>query len=537
MPGLPGRSGAWNKGRQGAVAEMIRCPFCGKETGSGLRNCAHCGGPLQTVGSLIPPKPGFRAQTCPNCARPVQPGDIICLACGTNLLTGQKIVMENKAPQKAGGGGMLRWLGMVAGGLFLVVLLGGGGFLAARMLRNPVDSARQLAAQGNIPEALNKLQAYVQNKSGDRDARVLQGKLFWQGQQYAKAADALEAAYKLDTKNAETGFLAVVAAGRLSGDDGLKKQAVILREILAGTPGNEHAVRLLAMTLGALGDFSAQDTLSQDLRDNPALADGSLQTTFGVGRALQRGLPEAEEMLRKARAVAPESGDAAAALGFVLNLEGQSEAAEEALAKAVELNTSVAGMAKMQLGMLYLQSGKYEKALTLFNGAKAELKDDPRQPFYAALALELTGLGTEALVEYERISTGNGPFAGPAALQMAGLYVKKNQPDKALLSVRRATELGVSSARLFTVQGQVQAQQANPNEAEQSYRRAIQADANYPGAHLELGLMLVGKNAVADGVRELDRYLELTADKAAGTPRRNEVELLVNQLKQTEKTS
>jgi tetratricopeptide (TPR) repeat protein len=242
-------------------------------------------------------------------------------------------------------------------------------------------------------------------------------------------------------------------------------------------------------------------------------------------------------MLRKARAAAPDSGDTAAALGFVLNLQGQSEAAEEALAKAIELNTGVAGLVKLQLGMIYLQTGKYEKALTVFNGAKGELKDDPRLPFYTALALELTGLGTEALVEYERISTGSSQFAGPASLQMAALYLKQSLPDKALAAVRRATELGVSSARLFTVQGQVQAQQGMQAEAEQSYRRAVQTDANYPGAHLELGLMMVSRNAVPEGLRELERYLEVTAENPAGTPRRNEIELLVNQLKQTQTAS
>jgi tetratricopeptide (TPR) repeat protein len=377
----------------------------------------------------------------------------------------------------------------------------------------------------------------VQRKPADRDARVLQGKLFWQGQQYAKAADAMEAAYKLDTTNVETGFMAVVAAGKIAGEDGLRKQAALLREILVKNPGNEHAVRLLALTLGALGDNGAQEALYQEVRDSAAATEVDLQTTFGVWRAIDRGLPEAEEMLRKARAAAPDSGDTAAALGFVLNLQGQSEAAEEALAKAIELNTGVAGLVKLQLGMIYLQTGKYEKALTVFNGAKGELKDDPRLPFYTALALELTGLGTEALVEYERISTGSSQFAGPASLQMAALYLKQSLPDKALAAVRRATELGVSSARLFTVQGQVQAQQGMQAEAEQSYRRAVQTDANYPGAHLELGLMMVSRNAVPEGLRELERYLEVTAENPAGTPRRNEIELLVNQLKQTQTAS
>jgi Tfp pilus assembly protein PilF len=327
-----------------------------------------------------------------------------------------------------------------------------------------------------------------------------------------------------------------VAAGRSEGEDPLKRQIGLLNTILKNDPGNAQAVKMLALTYGAVNDFGKTADIFRDMRDKSTVADATFQSVEGIALALGKDAVGGEEALRQTCANAPDDGDAAAALGLVMNIQGQSDAAAESLEKALTLKTSVDGKVRLQLGLIYLQKGQAEKALKEFTDARAEIKDDARLQFYHALALQETGLKDEALVEFERVSTAGGQFGGPAALQMATIYLKNQLPDKAMGSIRRAIELGVSSARLFTVQGQIQAAQASMPDAEQSYRRAIQMDKDYPAAHLELGLMQISRNASEDGLRELERYLELTAQSPEGT-HRNEVELLVNQLKQTLKAS
>ncbi|HPO17047.1 MAG TPA: zinc ribbon domain-containing protein, partial [Candidatus Hydrogenedentes bacterium] len=77
---------------------MTNCPFCGKLTDPKLAACPHCGGPLRSKSSRLGGASGRSAPAhqCPNCKSPVQEGDIICVRCGTNLLTGQKVAEEQR---------------------------------------------------------------------------------------------------------------------------------------------------------------------------------------------------------------------------------------------------------------------------------------------------------------------------------------------------------------------------------------------------------------------------------------------------------
>jgi len=67
---------------------MSNCPYCGKLTDPNLDNCVHCGGFMKKQDAGKPmPKSEATSQTCPSCRALVREGDIICVACGTNLLT------------------------------------------------------------------------------------------------------------------------------------------------------------------------------------------------------------------------------------------------------------------------------------------------------------------------------------------------------------------------------------------------------------------------------------------------------------------
>lgn len=508
----------------------MNCPFCGKQTAAGARNCVHCGGPL--VGGSIAPGHGGNKRACPSCNAPVQPGDIICVSCGTNLLTGQKVTDEKRKKERerkespAYGRIILRGFAVLVG----MAVLGGLGFLAVYLLQDPVDAAKKLARQGNTLGAMETLQKHIARRPDNRNARLLLGRLQWQSEQYAKAADSLEAAYRTSPADQQTGMMAVAAAGKIGGEEGRRRQAALLHEILKNSPENGEAWRLLALTLGAIPDFKG---LEDHLKSPPGgVLDPSLGAVAGLSQSMAGDLESAERLLRGYTAAAPDNGDAMAALGFVLNLEGQPEAAAEALQKALDLNTAARGAAGLQLGIIHLRQGSNEKAMAALAAAKKELPNDPRPAFFHALSLEQTGLRDEALISHEEISRGGSAYAGASAMQLALLYLAQNLPDKAAASVKRAMELGVSSARLFTIQGRIHAAQNNMSEADQAFKRAMQLEPEYPPAYLEQGLLMVNRGDVPQGVAALEKYIQLSADDT-GNSRRNEIELLVTQLKQS----
>ncbi|HQL93696.1 MAG TPA: tetratricopeptide repeat protein [Candidatus Hydrogenedentes bacterium] len=516
------------------MAETTSCPFCGKEAPAGNRNCPHCGGPLKE--GVVAPSSGKR---CPTCRAEVQAGDIICVACGTNLLTGQRVAAPGgKNEAKAGGvsfpvKAVLKWL-FVGGGV--TALAAGLVVGAAFLFGDPLDKARSLAAAGNIPEALATAQKAVESRPNNRDARILLGKLLMQAGQPARAADAFEAALKLDVKDPAPGYLAVVAAAKTGGDEGLRRQISTLRELVRLHPGEQKAWRLLVTALGAAHEHKEQAAAIFDAGSAGMATGISLGVLPGMARALARELPEAEKSLRELAAAAPDNGDAQAALGLVLSLQGQGEQAAEALQASLDKNPSAPGRVRFLLALHRLRDGAYEQALSLLRQARKDLPEDARISFFFALALQQAGLNDEALVEFERVSSGSGPHAAEAAVQMAVLLLKMDNVDRAAAAMRRASELGLVSARMMTIQGLVHARQENPGEAENAYRRAIQAEPDYAAAHLELGLLQVGRNALAEGIAELERFLELRRASGSGE-NVNEIEVLVSQLKQTMQAS
>ena len=107
---------------------MIKCPFCGGLADAASDNCIHCGGPLKS--RAVQPGAGKTAAVlCPACGAGVGPGDIVCVKCGTNLLTGQKIADEKQKEAKPGRFAFRRVLAY--GAFALVVLAAAGALIAA----------------------------------------------------------------------------------------------------------------------------------------------------------------------------------------------------------------------------------------------------------------------------------------------------------------------------------------------------------------------------------------------------------------------
>lgn len=511
------------------MAAMINCPYCGKLTDPKLENCPHCGGPTR----IKPPQPGgFLPETtpthqCPNCKNPVHEGDIICVRCGTNLVTGQRIAEEQeevvvREPR--------RWLPIIGVGLLVFVVLAAMGALVYYLSQDPVAEARTLAATDMV-KAVAVLQKYADKHPDDAEAQLLLGKLYWRSQQFAKAATAFTAASKQDTKNVDAAMLAVLAAGKIPGDDGRNQQIAALRRLVENHPKNIQGWYLLALALGSIGDFTGQIEALQKIAGLDPNFTPSRQG-LGVAHALQGDYVTAAQELESAVQQAPQNGENAAALGLTCSLAGHSEEAMKWLKQALDTGTTVNPTVKTRLGLMYMAEGNPADALGLLREAKSSPNATPDVMFAYALCLQANQLGTEALVEYERIASAGGAHAGEAAVQMAMIYLNQGNADRANESLQRAQKLGASSAKLLTLQGRIRAQEGNQAAAQQALHNATQADPNYPPAHLEYGLLCVARGGLRDGVSELQRYLDLIGPNKQGT-RAAEIELLVNQLNQT----
>lgn len=173
---------------------MINCPYCGKLTDPKLDNCPHCGGYMRRSAGAPAPGAGQR-QTCPNCHALVQDGDILCVNCGTNLLTGQKITEEKRvvARQRQSRRWLMTVIAVVAvlAAILLVVWLMVVG-------RDPVARAEELINKDRKLEAAEVLTKYVETNPSNAAAQFQLGKLNWINKDFRGAASAFEAAATLD---------------------------------------------------------------------------------------------------------------------------------------------------------------------------------------------------------------------------------------------------------------------------------------------------------------------------------------------------
>jgi len=507
---------------------MINCPYCGKLTDPKLESCPHCGGYVQKAPGQPQAVVGGVKQTCPNCHALVQDGDIICVACGTNLLTGQKIADEKK--EKAAAARSKAPLMVVGAAVLSVLVLIGAIYAFYAFTRDPVDQATQMALAGNLLEAGEVLDVHLEKHPDDARAQFVLGKIRWKMGQSPRAADAFEEALNLDRQNAQAGVLAVLSLAA-AGDQSRAKQIAILRQVTDQHPGNLEAWHLLALELGAENQIEAQIEALEKVIGLTASPTAATRQSLGIALALQGNYAAAQSELNSAMAQAERQADVAAALGLAANLGGSADEAEALLRGALDGGTSIREQALTRLGMLLIGQGNFSEAQGLLTQAAAANRKNTTAQFFYAVCLQASGLMLEALNEFETVAQAEGPFAVQASVRVADIMLGQGDPEKARSAVERAEQAGGSSAALRTTRGRVMVALGQDNSAREAYQRAMAADPAYAPAHLEAGLLSIKQQRFAEGVAELDKYLTLLGPDAQ-RPEFEGVRTLVSQLKQ-----
>lgn len=512
---------------------MINCPYCGKLTDPRLNACPHCHAPMRRGAGQAPEEPvvfappptAARGGACPNCKAPVKPGDIICVRCGTNLLTGQQVI--NQAPAVAAAPVDRGRLVRLAAVILLLLIVGGGVGAAYYTLvyNEPVTKAKRLAAQGNLLEATHTLEVFTQQRKDNPEAFELLGRLEYKSSQFPQAASAFDAAAKLKPQDADLSYLAAVAATKLPGG-GLNEQIAAFRRIVENHPDDLEAAYLLALALGAAGQPGEEAEQLEKVASSTSPKSADAQRYLGIAKALA-GDPAGGEALVEQSADGP---DKALARGLLANLRGDVEAAIPDLRGGLQGSSpSLQALAGTQLGLLLLSQGKSDEAMAVLRDASTAPNAPRAASFFYALCLKNAGLETEALTEFQKLAQGSSDdFAADAAVELAQIFTAQDNVTKAEEALRQASAGGKKSARIHTLQGMLSMKSGDANQAQQSFRMALQIDPNYAPAHLELGLAHITAQRLTEGVAELKKYLDLVGDsKDARAP---EIKLLVAQL-------
>lgn len=476
---------------------------------------------------------------CPFCTRMADPekvpgeGDIICVQCGLNLLTGQQIQRPGgDVPEASPARRRSAWL--FAAAPALVVVLAASLGVIYFLTKDPVAEAIALARAGNTLEATRMMDARLEQQPADISARMLRGRLAWQAQDYARATQDFGAVLDQEPRNETAAALAMLAVSKTQGGDALARQTALYQRVLESQPDNVTAQRLLALALGASGRYDEQVAAMERLGAQAGEDAFSLQMR-GAAMALLGRHSEAELNFSSAAAAGDTGGMATLAQGLLASMNGDDAKATELLASVQGGGEEVRSLAGARLGMLQMARGDYEPAVASLRSAAATGSNEDAR-FFHALSLRQVRLTQEALVALTEIRDARGKYAGPAALELTLMALETGDLEEAQENLRQAATSDLSaSTRYLTIQGKIYLAQGQEPEAQQSFRQAIQADANYAPAHLEDGLLNVKRGITEQGIASLEKYLELAGDTTSGAV--PEVRLLVSQLKQTSGTA
>ncbi len=464
--------------------------------------------------------------TCPNCRALVQDGDIICVACGTNLLTGQKIAANEPAKPPAN----LKWLWITLAAIVGLAAVAALGAVAYTVLaQDPVQKAETLARANKDLEAINILTKHLERDPKDAAAFMLLGKIQWRLSQFAAAADSFEQAAIAEPTNTDGAMLALLGITSAAGQDMRDRQLAILKRVAEARPDDSQMWYLLGLARGNANDVAGEiEALKHAASAAPN--DAAVQQQLGIALAAQGNYAEAERQLAAAAADAATKSDTAAARGFIADLDKQPDAAVSFLKEAVAGDTAVRDQAATRLGLLLVSQGQFDEADTYLASA-ASNKDNGVAQFFHGVCLQTKGLVPEATQMFQTVAQSSGPLSKEALVRVAGLYLEQNDLQKARESIEKAEAAGVNSAALCTVRGRYHAASNESARAHEWFQKAVQADPDYAGAYLENGLLYVREQSLNEGVKALERYVAIATERNEAD-RVGDVATLVDHLKQ-----
>lgn len=221
-------------------------------------------------------------------------------------------------------------------------------------------------------------------------------------------------------------------------------------------------------------------------------------------------LPDVDQLLRSA----PENARAHYLRGFCLGMAERDEEAVASLTRTLELNPKFEGAASLA-GQLQRRQGKLPEAEASF---KRELEvcvtDQIRTDAWIGLGLtyEAQGRDADALAAFQKV-VELAPSRPEPYLEMAALYTKMSQPDRAKEVLEKAQLMGASDPGAMLNVGISYFNRKEYVRAAEMFRTVADAPAGKPAekamANALLAKLLLRDGKNAEAVSAMKRSLEL----------------------------
>jgi protein O-GlcNAc transferase len=369
--------------------------------------------------------------------------------------------------------------------------------------------ARALAATGNLPQAILKMEAALRSEPQTAELHDELGSLYAQQRNWPAAEQQFTEATRLNP---------TLASAHLH--LGLALQAQAQTQSQLDPESLRHLQRaaeldptspLIALELGKAYAAAGQDALAvatlQQLTQHP----GPFQApaTLDVALAQQRlgHLPEALALLRKAVALDPRNPDALANLGMALIQAQQAREAIPLLQRSVAL-TPKAVVTHQDLAAAYVQLNQLDDAVAELRTALKIAPNIAQLHYDLGLALKLEDRDADAIPELEAAQRLD-PSSPEAPFVLGTLYLQAARYADAATELKRSLDLRPQNGDGWATLGSVYNHLDKLPEAAAALREATRQLPDQSAPHLTLAAVLIKQNLPAEAVLERKKAADL----------------------------
>ncbi len=217
-------------------------------------------------------------------------------------------------------------------------------------------------------------------------------------------------------------------------------------------------------------------------------------------------LIEAEGHYRRALAVDPNHAGALHNLGILAIQSGRYDLAIDVIGKAVTLNRrSPDGHYNLAVALEAL--GRLDDAIIHYGKALALKADYVEAHMNLGNVLVRHGRTAEALASYRRVLALQ-PQSAMAHYNLANVFALSGKLDDAAAGYRKVIDLKPDFAEAHNNLGNTLKDLGSPEAAEAEYLRALELMPDYADAHNNLGILLMARGATGPAIARYRRALE-----------------------------
>jgi tetratricopeptide (TPR) repeat protein len=376
-----------------------------------------------------------------------------------------------------------------------------------------LSHVKALIILAEFQTALPEIQSYYRRKPGDFNALYLMGVVDRGLGNYSDAEPLLKKAITLNPNHYEARYNLGFVLARL----GKTEEALPhLQKALQLNPESSEARFQLAAVLRSLGQEQRareelekfQEKKQESVKENVAGTKVNQANEFFE----QGDYEHAVDYYRQALAEDPGNAKTYYDLALGLDRLGKISEEREALAKAIELDSSLA-RAHNQLGFLNLQAGRESEAEKELKAAVTLDPDYAEAENNLGVLYGQQGKNREAEDLFRR-ATENNPKYTHAFVNLGLIQAGQSRFSEAEPILRNALKISPDDSQALTALAMVLARTQKTDEAIGYFKKAVNLDPKSSDAHLNLGIAYADAFNLEGALTEFSEALKLDPGSA-----------------------